>query len=133
MSNPLIQKLPFNINVCEPGVPAFQKACALIRMGYVFAKDIPIEIMPNGNAIFTLLLGTPDHNAVNAANEATEHGLMLEAAAYQRDVEARAKMMLEDYKKEQLQKQVEAEIAEHRRKIAEIEKAAVAAAAKLSK
>jgi len=131
MTSPLIKKLPFHVNICEPGIPAFQRACALIRMGYVFAQDVPVQIMPNGNAIFTLLLGTPDHNAVNAANEATEHGLAMEAAQYQRDVEERAKMMLEDYKREQLQKQVSAEIADHKRKIAEIERAAAIAAAKL--
>jgi len=131
MTNPLAKKLPFSINICEAGVPAFQKASALIRMGYVFSPDFPVHIMENGNAIFTLLLGTPEHHTVTAANEAVSHGIMMEESAYEQAVEARAKMLLEDYKREQIAKQVKAEIAEHEKKIAEIQKAANAAAAKL--
>ena len=131
MTNPLVKQLPFHINICEPGVPAFQKASALIRLGYVFAADMPVHIMENGNAIFTLILGTPEHHTVTAANEAVSLGLMVQESAYEEAVQARAKMLLEEYKQDQIKKQVEAEIAGHKRKIAEIEKAAQAAAAKL--
>lgn len=131
MTNPLAKQLPFHINVCEPGIPAFQKATALIRMGYCFAPDIPVQLTQNGNAIFTLILGTPDHDTVNAANESVSVGIMMQESAYEQAVEARAKMLLEEYKQDQIKKQVEAEIAGHKRKIAEIQKAADAAAAKL--
>ena len=131
MTNPLVKQLPFHINICEPGVPAFQKASALIRLGYVFAADMPVHIMENGNAIFTLILGTPEHHTVTAANEAVSLGLMMQESAYEEAVQARAKMLLDDYKREQIAKQVKAEIAEHEKKIAEIKKAADAAAAKL--
>ncbi|WP_020656565.1 hypothetical protein [Massilia niastensis] len=122
---------PFSIQIIEPAFPAFQQACALIRSGYVFAPDLPVELTPNGNAIFTLVLGTPDHNAVNKANEATEHALMLEASAYERAVEARAKMLLDDYKKEQLRLQVDAMKAQQAKDIAALEKATAAAIAKI--
>ena len=131
MTNPLAKKLPFHINICEAGVPAFQKASALIRMGYVFAPDIPVRLTDNGNAIFTLLLGTPEHHTITAANEAVSVGIMMEESAYEQAVESRAKMLLEEYKREQIAKQVKAEIAEHEKKIAEIQKAADAAAEKL--
>lgn len=131
MTNPLAKKLPFHLNICEPGIPAFQKASALIRMGYCFAPDIPVLLTDNGNAIFTLILATPEHHTVTAANEAVSVGILMEEAAYEQAVEARAKMLVEEYKREQIAKQVKAEIAEHEKKIAEIQKAAQAAAAKL--
>jgi hypothetical protein len=122
---------PFSINFCEPAFPAFQQACALIRAGYVFAPDMPVELTPTGHAIFTLCLGTPDHNAVNKAQEATDHALRMEAAAYERDVQARAEVLLADYKRAELEKQVAALKAQQAREIAALEKATAAQIAKL--
>jgi hypothetical protein len=122
---------PFSINVVEPAFPAFQQACALIRQGYVFSPDMPIELTPTGHAIFTLVLGTPDHNAVNKAQEATDHALAMEAAAYERDVQARAEVILADYKRAELEKQVAALKAQQAKEIAALEKATAAQIAKL--
>ncbi len=127
-----LARKPFSIQIVEPAYPAFQQACQLIREGYVFAPDMPVELTPTGHAIFTLVLGTPDHNAVNKANEATEHALAMEAAAYERDVQARAKTLLDDYKREQLEAQVAAMKAQQAKEVAALEKATAAAIAKLS-
>lgn len=122
---------PFHVQLIEPAFPAFQQACQLIREGYIFAPDMPVELTPTGHAILHLVLGTPDHNAVNKANEATEHAAMLEASAYEQAVEARAKTLLDDYKKEQLRLQVEAMKAQQAKEIAALEKATAAAIAKI--
>lgn len=122
---------PFSIQFVEPAFPAFQQACQLIRQGYIFAPDLPVELTPTGHAIFTLVLGTPDHHAVNKANEATEHALAMESAAYERDVQARAEMILADYKKSQLEAQVAAMKAQQAKEIAALEKATAAAIAKI--
>jgi hypothetical protein len=124
-------KKPFSINVIQPAYPAFQQACALIRQGYIFAPDMPVELTPTGQAIFTLVLGTPDHNAVNNAQEATDHALRMEAAAYEAAVQARAETLLADYKKAELEKQVQALKAQQAREIAALEKATAAQIAKL--
>lgn len=123
---------PFSIQIIEPAFPAFQQACQLIREGYIFAPDAPVELTATGHAIFTLVLGTPDHDAVNKANEAKEHAVAMEAAQRQRDVEARAKTMLEDYKREQLAVQVAAMKAQQAKDIAALEKATAAAIAKIA-
>lgn len=122
---------PFSINVIAPAYPAFQQACQHIREGYIFAPDIPVELTTTGQAIFTLILGTPDHNAVNKAQESTDHALAMEAAAYERDVQARAEVLLADYKKAELEKQVASMKAQQAREIAALEKATQAAIAKL--
>jgi hypothetical protein len=122
---------PFSINVIEPAFPAFQQACALIRQGYVFSPDMPIELTPTGHAIFTLVLGTPDHNAVNKAQESVEHGLAMEAAQYERDVQARAETLLADYKRKELEKRIAAEVAAREKEIAALRKAADAELTKL--
>lgn len=122
---------PFHVQLIEPAFPAFQQACQLIREGYIFAPDMPVELTPTGHAILHLVLGTPDHNAVNKANEATNHALKMEAAQYERDVQARAKMLLDDYKKEQLEAQVAAMKAQQAKEIAALEKATAAAIAKI--
>ena len=126
-----IARKPFSINVIAPAYPAFQQACQHIREGYVFAPDMPVELTPTGQAIFTLILGTPDHNAVNKAQESTEHALRLEAAAYEAAVQARAEVLLADYKKAELEKQVQALKAQQAREIAALEKATAAQIAKL--
>lgn len=121
---------PFSIQIIEPAVHAFQQACVHIRAGYVFA-DLPIELTPSGHAIFTLVLGTPDHHAVNKANESTADALAQEAAAYERDVQARAEALLADHKRKELEKQVAAMKAQQAKEIAALEKATAAAIAKL--
>jgi hypothetical protein len=121
---------PFSIQIIEPAHHAFQQACVHIRAGYVFA-DLPIELTPSGHAIFTLVLGTPDHHAVNKANESTADALAMEAAAYEREVQARAEMILADYKKAELEKQVAALKAQQARDMAALEKATAAQIAKL--
>lgn len=121
---------PFSIHIIEPAFPAFQQACVHIRNGYVFA-DLPIELTPTGHAVFTLVLGTPDHHAVNKADESTDHALAMEAAAYERDVQARAEALLADHKRQELEKQVQALKAQQAREIAALEKATAAQIAKL--
>lgn len=122
---------PFSLQVIAPAYPAFQQACQHIRDGYIFAPDIPVELTPTGQAIFTLILGTPDHDAVNKAKESTDHALAMEAAAYERDVQARAEAILADYKRAELEKQVASLKAQQARELAAMQKAQAAELAKL--
>jgi hypothetical protein len=122
---------PFSVQIVEPAYPAFQQACALIRDGYIFAPDMPVELTPQGHAIFTLILGTPDAHAFTKAQEATDHALAMEAMQYRKDVEQAAKALLEQQKRDELAKQVAALKADQEKQMRDLEKATAAAIAAL--
>lgn len=122
---------PVSIKIIAPGVPAFAEACVHIREGYVFHPAQPVEILPNGHAMFTLVMGCPSQAAINAAKESSDHALRLQKAQYELDVKQAAEAIVAQQKRDELEKQVAAEVAAHQRKIKELEKSAAAAIAKL--
>jgi hypothetical protein len=122
---------PFSIQIAEPAYQAFAYAAALIRLGYVFSPDFPVHITETGQALFTLILGEPGQAAVEKANGFIDLGNELEAAQYERDVQARAEVLLADYKRAEHEKQVAALKRQQAREIAALEKANAAALAAL--
>jgi hypothetical protein len=122
---------PFSIQIAEPAYQAFAQAAALIRLGYVFSPDFPVHITETGQALFTLHLGQPDQASVDKANGFIDLGNQLDDAQYQRDVEARAKLLLDDYKREQAAAAIAALKVQQAKEIAALERSTAAAIAKL--
>lgn len=122
---------PFSLNLIGPGVSVFQELCAHVRSGYVVNKDYPVDFYQNGNVSLMLILGNPDEIATAQAKESVELRIAQEQADYERRVKEEAKRLVEQQQKDELARTVAAEVAQHKRKIAEIEKQAAAALAKL--
>lgn len=125
--------LPASIHIVAPAYPAFAQAAVHIRAGMIFHPDRPVELFENGNASFYLVQGNPGQSAIDLAKESTEHALAMQAMEFEAAVKHEAAILVERQAREKLEKQIAAEVQEHKRKIAEIEKQAAEAIAKLNK
>ncbi|WP_143745805.1 hypothetical protein [Massilia sp. KIM] len=130
MTAPVASK-PFSISLIGPAVSIFNELCAHVRAGYIVNTDHPIEFFPNGNLSLMLILGSPDDTALAQAKTSSEESAARELADYERRIKEEAKRLVEHQQREELAKKVAAEVAEHQKKIAEIQKQAAAALAKL--
>lgn len=128
---PVRAKAPFAIDVCESSHKAFQMASALIRQGYTILEDRPVTVLPHGVAIFTCVLGNPTESGYADAEEAKRIGLEMEAAEFERRVQHEVEIRIERIKAAEHEAKKAALVAEHKKKIADIEKAAAAELAKL--
>lgn len=128
---PVRAKAPFAIDICESSAKAFQMASALIRQGYVILEDHPIYVFPHGVASMKLVLGNPTQAGYADAEEAKRLGLELEAAEFERRVQHEVEIRIERIKAAEHEAKKAALVAEHKKKIADIEKAAAAELAKL--
>lgn len=127
---PSVNKKPFAINVAAPCHLAFAESVAHARNGYCFS-EAPIAIQPNGWAFFQMILGNPDVHAIQAAKESTNLSIEQEQAQFRKAVAEEAKRLLEQQKKDELERQVAAIKAEQARQIRALEAATEAAIAKL--
>lgn len=128
---PASAKRPFSIDVCENSYKAFQLASALIKQGYVFLKERPVELYPTGVAVFTLVLGDADETGYADAEAAIRQGLELEQAEFDRRVEHEVQMRIEQMKKAEHEAKIAEQVAAHKQKIRELEAAAAAEIARL--
>jgi hypothetical protein len=123
---------PFSLHLIGPAIPVFQELCVHVRNGYVVNKDAPLEIFNNGNAQVFLHLGEPNEYAISQAKESTEHAARQEIVKYQADVEQAAKRLIEQERREALEKQVAEAVAASEKAIAKLRKDAEAELAKLA-
>lgn len=122
---------PFSIRIGAPCHAAFQEAVVHARNGYTFS-DGPIELMPNGMAFFTMILGEADEHAIMKAKESVELSIQQAEAQYRRDIQEEAKRQIEASKRAELEKQVADAVAASEKAIAKLRKDAAAELAKLS-
>jgi hypothetical protein len=123
---------PFSIHLIGPALPIFQELCVHVRNGYVVSKDAPIELFQNGNASIFLLLGNPDEVAIAQAKESAELSVAKEEAQYRKDVQDAAKRLVEQDKRDELKKRMDAEQAAHEKAVAKLKKELEAELAKLA-
>lgn len=123
---PVRARSPFSIDICEPSAKAFQMASALVRQGYTIMQDRPVDVTPYGVANLTLILGNPTESGYADAEEAKRLGLELESAEFERRVEREVGIRVEQIKRDEHEARKAALLAEHKRKMVEIEKAAEA-------
>lgn len=128
-----VPKKPFAIQLVGPGYTVLHELCAHVRNGYVINPDAPYEFFANGNVVFNLILGNPDELSIARAKESTEHSAALEEAQYRRDVAAAAKTMLEQERREALEKEVAAAVAASEKAIAKLKQDAQAELDRLTK
>lgn len=128
---PVRAKAPFSIDICESSVKAFQMASALIRQGYTILEDRPVNVYPHGVAVMTLVLGNPTESGYADAEAAKRLGLELEAGEFERRVQHEVDIRIERMKAAEHEAKKAALLAEHQRKIREIEATAAAEIAKL--
>jgi hypothetical protein len=126
-------KKPFAIQLVGPGYIILHELCAHVRNGYVINPDAPYEFFANGNVVFNLILGNPDELSIARAKESTEHSAAMEEAQYQRDVAAAAKTMLEQERREALEKEVAEAVAASEKAIAKLKRDAQAELDRLNK
>jgi glycine/serine hydroxymethyltransferase len=125
---PAVQPKPYSINVVGHCSVAFAQAAVHIRQGYIFSPDHTPEIyVQNGQTNLLLVLGTPEQHAIAAAEATTAEALEFQRVAYQREVEAAARQLLEDQKREEKQRAFAAEITEQKKALRKLEAAAQAA------
>lgn len=140
---PAVAKKPFAIRIAAPANLAFAESVVHARNGYCFS-DAPIEVMSNGMAFFTMVLGTPDELAIQKAKESTDLSREAEEREHQKQVREEARRIVEEEKRQALEREVKAaedalqkQIAALRQKaaaeIAAIEATAAAERARLTK
>lgn len=130
---PAAMRKPYSIDICENSVKAFQMAAALIRQGYVPLQDRLVEVYPHGVAVMTLVLGEPTETGYADAEDAKRQALALEAAEFERRVTQEVESRIEQMKRDEAEAKRTALLQEHKRKLAELEKASAAEIAQLSK
>lgn len=124
-------KKPTSLTIVGPGYLAFAEAAVHVRNGYTFLPGVAPTIMEtNGNAVIQLVLGCPHQSAVDAATATVEHALALEQVEFDKSVAAAAKRLFEQDKQAQIQKQLDAELKEHKANIAKLQAAVAESQAK---
>jgi hypothetical protein len=131
MSKETTVKKPVSLQLIGPAFPIWNELAVHLRDSYVIDPNLGIEIASNGNAIVNLVLGNPDSSAIERAKESTDLAVQLERAAYEKAVREEAKRLLEQDKRDQLNKQVSAIKAEQAKQIRALEKATEVAIASL--
>jgi len=110
---------------------AFNEAVQHARNGYTFS-DGPIEIIESsGWCWFTMVQGSPNDFAIQAAKASVERSLAEEAAQYKKDVEAAAKAIFEEAKRAELERDVAAATAALDEQIAKLKRDAAVQLAQL--
>ena len=122
---------PFEIKIAAVCHAAFEEAVVHARNGYTFSGG-PIEIASNGWAFFSMVQGSPNDYAIMKAKESVTFSLEQEERDYRKDVEAAAKRLVEQQKREEIAKLVAEEVAAHEEKIKALEKKKAAVLATLN-
>lgn len=120
---PAAPKKPFAISIAAPCHLAFAEAVVHARNGFTFS-DGPIEIAGNGMAFFTMIQGSPNEHAIQSAKESSELSIEQEEAKYRKDVENAAKRIIEQQRRDELEKQVAEAVASHEKQIAALKRQA---------
>lgn len=123
---------PYSVEICESSVKAFQMATALIKQGYTILESRHVDVLNNGVAMMTLVLGDATEAGYADAEEAKRIAILWEDAALQRQQEQEAKLQMEQRAAELVAKKVVL-MEKHQRQIRDFEKSAAAEIAALSK
>jgi hypothetical protein len=122
------QPRPDTIVISEMTHVAFAVAAQLIRVGYIHSPfTMPEVFQSTGQATLTMIRGNVDAHAVSLAEAAEAHAVALQQVAFEREVEAAAKQMVEAQQREAKQAAIAAEIAAQRASLQKLEQAAQAA------
>jgi hypothetical protein len=122
---------PVSLTLFGPGFKVFMELCVHVRNGYVVHPDFPVHFYPNGNVQAILVLGNPTQATIDMARESEQTARKQEEADRQRKIQAEAKRLVEQEKREELERQVAALQAEQAKAIRDLERATAAAIAKL--
>lgn len=91
------QPKPDTLKLIGPTVPTLAKAAVHIRNGYIFSPDYAPEVFgPAGMISVTLVLGSPEQYAIEAAEQESAEAMAIQEAQRQRDIETAADQMLKD-------------------------------------
>jgi len=118
---PLTHVKPNSIPMIGPTVTTLAQAAVLIRQGYTFA-DLPIDIFgPAGTIGFTLVQGTPDQHAIDAASVLLAENAAREERQYEKEVEAAAKRLIEERERAAKQAAIQAQIEAQQKQIRQLQ------------
>lgn len=113
---------PYTIQIIGPTITALAQAAVHIRNGYVFCPHSHVDIFgPTGQIGFTLVLGTPEQHAIEAAAATTDEAVKRERYEYEQKVQAAARQMIEDAARAEKQAKITAEIAEQQKALRQLE------------
>lgn len=84
---PAAKPKPSIVVVTGPVIPAMQTVAQLVRQGYVPDANLPLDFFGSTGAMsVTLMLGSPDADAIAAASQIIDDAREMEAAQYAKDV-----------------------------------------------
>lgn len=116
------QAKPDQIQITAAAWLAFTTAAALIRDGYVFAKDAPPEFyIQTGNVAITLVRGAPDEKAISEAEAVIAMTLDQQRAQRDRESAELSRRLQESAVETERQARIKAEIAEHKEALLKLE------------
>jgi hypothetical protein len=88
---PASKPKPAVVIVTGPCIPAMQQVSQLVRMGYVPDSNLPLDFFGHTGAMsITMIVGSPDQDAIDAASQTLDDARAMEAAHFAREVEKAA-------------------------------------------
>lgn len=119
---PAAKPKPSIVVVTGPVIQAMQTVSQLVRMGYVPDANLPLDFFGSTGAMsVTLLLGSPDADAIAAASQIIDDAREMEVAQYANDVAKEAARQLAAAEQVKRDAQRAALIAAHAVAVAKLE------------
>jgi glycine/serine hydroxymethyltransferase len=108
---PAVQNKPYCIEIFTHAHIAFAQSVCHAREGYCFSSDHVPEVFPQtGMARVVMHLGTPEQAIIDAAAVTTAEAIEQQRAAYEREVIEAARLMVDQQKRDEAKKALDAEI-----------------------
>lgn len=115
-------KRPYAVSVTGPMYVAMPQAAALVRQGYTFCVETPMQVFGHtGMVSLTMVLGNPDQTVIDSAAALVADAAALEEAAYRKDVEQAAARQIKEAAEAVVAAKKAALLAEQKRQLATIE------------
>ena len=107
------QPKPETLKLIGPTVPTLARAAVHIRSGYVFSPDVVPEVFGAAGMIgVTLVLGSPEQYAIEAAEQESAEAMAIQEGQRQRDIQEAAEQMLKDRARAAARAVIDKQVAE---------------------
>jgi hypothetical protein len=124
------QPKPETLKLIGATVPTLAKATVHIRNGYIFSPDLVPEVFGAAGMIgVTLVLGSPEQYAIEAAEQESAEAMAIQEGQRQRDIQEAAEQMLKDRARASARAVIDKQVAEAEANLKALKAAAEATAA----
>lgn len=106
------QPKPETLKLIGPTVPTLAKAAVHIRNGYIFSPDLVPEVFGAAGMIgVTLVLGSPEQYAIEAAEQESAEAMAVQERQRQRDIQEAAAQLVADNERAARKREMDKQVA----------------------